>query len=319
MASGLVRLKEVYTDELSYDVQKYSPEDTMKVYSFGWMYWGENRGLLELCTDSIAEIEWSTPGMLKVRVYSTSGKGCWEERVGEIAGILGVNEDLASYIALAKGDPLVGGVVASMPGMRIRKTSIWYALLVGVCQQNASFRQGWNMLYRLHLNASPRLLTPNGRQYLPAPPPSKLTPEVLKASGLGYRASTVMGLVRRRVWELDCNTIDEARGVRGVGSYTLSLAAILACRQYHRLPLDRWLRRLAAEAYGVDEKRAGEELTRRFNGWRGLAAIHTTIAFDAEPLRRALERLRRGRNRPGEREPSPVTLWKHTPPPSPTS
>jgi len=57
-------------------------------------------------------------------------------------------------------------------------------------------------------------------------------------------------------------------------------------------------------------------LRERFGQWVGLAAIDATIAFDAQPLRRALERLEKGLNKPGVDEPSPITLWRHTPPPS---
>jgi N-glycosylase/DNA lyase len=313
-----LKLTEVYSFEIKYDVKHYSPRDTMTVYSFGWMYWGGSEGLIELCNNSVARIDWgSASGTLAVRVYSAEGERCWEERVESVADMLGVNEDLSDYISLGRGDPLVGGVVETMPGMRLRRASIWYSLLVGVCQQNASFRQGWNMLYRLHLNASTPLVTPDGRLYLPTPRPERLTYETLRASGLGYRASTVLNLARARVWELDCKSIDRVMEVKGVGEYTASLAAVLACRDYSRLPLDRWLRRLAAEAYQVPEREAGRAFSEKFGRWRGLAAIHTTIAFDAEPLRRALERLKSGRNRPGETEPSPVSLWKYTPPPRP--
>ena len=311
----MIRLVEAYGGALRYDPESYSPRDTMRVYSFGWMYWGAPRALLELCTHSLVLLDWSRePERILYRVYSTPGNRCWEDRLGRLPWILGLDEDLSGYRILARGDPLVGGVAEAMPGLRLRASSPWQALLVGVCQQNASFRQGWGMLYRLHLNASERLVTPEGRVYLATPEPHALTPSVLRASGLGYRAETVRRLLEARAHRLDCESLGEAAGVRGVGPYTLALAWVLACRRYSELPLDRWLKRLVAEAYEVLETRAAEELTRRFNGWRGLAALHATIAFDAQPLRRALERLRRGLNRPGIDEPSPLTLWRLTPP-----
>ncbi|ABM80445.1 hypothetical protein [Hyperthermus butylicus] len=312
--TGAVRLEgPVYSLELRYDPDSYSPRDTMRTYSFGWMYWGEDRGYIELCRGSVAEVSWSD-AVLSVRVFSEPGTRCWEMAINNIAGMLGVNEDLAEYWRLARGDPLVGGLAESMRGLRLRQTSIWYGFLVAVCQQNVSFRQGWNMLYRLHLNASRRLVLPNGRVYLETPSPQNLSFEVLRSSGLGYRARTVLNLVSARAWELECGNLEEARSVLGVGNYTVSLVELLACRNYSSLLLDRWLRRLAAEAYKVSEREAAKALTERFGEWRGLAAIHTTIAFDAEPSRRALERLRRGENKPGRVEPSPISLWKHTPP-----
>jgi N-glycosylase/DNA lyase len=95
----------------------------------------------------------------------------------------------------------------------------------------------------------------------------------------------------------------------------MALVRLLACRDYSTLPLDRWLRRLASAAYSVPEAAAGQELRRRFGAYTGLAALHTTIGFDAEPISRALERLREGKNKPGLADPSPMSLWRHTPPP----
>lgn len=169
-------------------------------------------------------------------------------------------------------------------------------------------------MYRLHLLASPRLRLPDGTVYLETPQPGELNAEVLRRAGLGYRARTV--IEASSLAPLDCKNVEELRGVRGVGPYTIALVKILACRDYTLLPLDRWLLKLAARAYKLPEDRRAveEHLRRRFGEWVGLAALHATIAFDAQPLRRALERLERGLNKPGLDEPSPITLWRITPP-----
>jgi len=305
--SGSVRLRgPVYREELR-PRRGYSLVDTMKTYSFGWMYSGGDWGLLELCPGAVAEVR-SEEGVVVVSVYAESG--CWEDGVDGVPSMLGVWEDYSEYHALGRGDPLVGGVVESMPGHRLRSSSIWAALLIAVCQQNAGFKQGWWMLYRLHLNASRRLVLPDGRVYLETPSPSRLTRDVLRASGLGYRAETVARLVEARAWERGCSDLDGVAEVKGIGSYSMNLVRLLACRDYSAAPIDRWVKRLAAEAYGD-----WRGLVRKFGRWAGLATHHATIGFDAEPLRRALERLRRGLNRPGLSDPSPVTLWRHTPPP----
>ncbi len=306
MSRGVRLRGPVYMAELR-PARGFSLEDTMKTYSFGWMYRGGGGGLIELCPGAVAEVE-ESGGVVVARVYAEAG--CWEEEADAIERMLGLREDYTAYHEIGRGDPLVGGVVESMPGHRLRSTSIWAALLIAVCQQNTGFKQGWWMLYRLHLNASRRLILPDGRVYLETPSPERLTREALRASGLGYRAETVARLIEARAWEKSCREVEELAEVRGVGGYTLNLVKLLACRDYSATPLDRWVKRLAAEAYGD-----WRGLLRKFGPWAGLAAHHATIGFDAEPLRRALERLRRGLNRPGLSDPSPVTLWRHTPPP----
>ncbi len=296
--------------------EPYSLVDTLRVYAFGWNYWGGSCGLVGLW-EGCAALVCDAGVRVEYRVY------CAGRPEGDAAPILewvlGLVEDTRPYLRLARGDPLVGGVAEAMPGLRLRSTSVWAALLTAVCQQNASFRQGWGMLYRLHLAAGPRLILPDGRVYIEAPGPRLLGEDVLRAAGLGYRARTVLEAARlfAESGEPSCRDVDVLAGVRGVGPYTLRLVRLLACRDYREPPVDRWLAALAARAYGLEGGglRAAERVLReRFGEWAGLAAWHATIAFDAQPLRRALERLERGVNRPGVEEPSPVSLWRVTPP-----
>ncbi len=299
--------------ETSIEIDKsYDFHHTAMTYSFGWMYDGIVHRI-ELCRGSIAVVS-EKEGTLHLQVYSERGNNCWEESIRGVEKRLGARERLEAYWEKARQDPLVGGVAETMPGLRLRTTSIWLAFLIAVCQQNASFRQGWGMLYRLHRLASRRLSARGMGVYLETPQPSSLSLDLLRRAGLGYRARTVMEAIRHRVHELSCREVDRAREVRGVGNYTLSLIKLLACRDYSALPLDRWLKRLASEAYNVPESAVDTELHRRFGNYVGLAALHTTIAFDAEPISRALRRLREGRNKPGLVEPSPISLWRHTPP-----
>ncbi len=305
----IVRLKRVYEGGLRAG-GGYSLRDSFTVYSFGWVFDG-SRGAVELCRGSIAVLE-QVEDRIVYRVYAVEGERCWEEELARLSWRLGLNEDYTVFWRMCNGDPILHCIPEKLTGYRLRSLSVWASFLVAVCQQNASFRQGWGMLYRLHANASRRLVAPEeGLVYLETPQPESLNPEVLRASGLGYRSKTVMEAVNARVWELDCSGLDRLREVRGVGEYTTALVKLLACRCYDVLPLDRWLRRIAAEAYEVEEREAEEELTRRFNGWRGLAALMTTVALDAEPLRRALERLRKGEVCPGKTTPSPVNMWKY--------
>ena len=270
------------------------------------------RGFYELCPGCVAVLEDRDDRVL-CRVLCAEGSRCWEDAVDELGSLLGLDHDYSEPYAIFSSDPILRCIPTSLPGYRLRLLSVWSALLVAVCQQNASFRQGWGMLYRLYTSVGRRLIVDLGeekRVFIESPRPENLSIEAMKSAGMGYRAETVSRVIEARLHEVECSDVDRLSEVKGVGSYTLNLVKLLACRDYSALPLDRWLRRLAAEAYGCDPREAERELEKRFGRWRGLAALMTTVALDAEPLTKALERLRRGDVCPGKVVPSPVTMWR---------
>ncbi len=231
---------------------------------------------------------------------------------------LGLREDLSGFYRLARSDPLLHGFAEKLPGWRLRTTTPWWAAVIGVCQQNTGFLQGWRMLYRL-IKLYARTTRVDGKQVYLVPSPSDVLsrPYLLREAGTGYRAATIQGLARAfRDGEIDtggCKGFRETLlGVKGVGSYTARLAAVLSLRCYDEPPMDNWVRRLAAEAYGVEPREAEEEWRRRWGRWSGLAVIALTIALDAVPIRKALTRLRRGILYPVPMDkPTPLTLWRY--------
>ncbi|MET1128788.1 MAG: hypothetical protein ABWW70_05680 [Thermoproteota archaeon] len=317
---GEVRAFLVYEGE-SAVLEGYSLEQTGAAYSFGWMY-SPGEAVVEICEGSFAVVRQSGR-RLAYSIYSLKPSGCWEDRVDEVPDIVGAHEDYREFHAIARGDPLVGGVVEAAPGLRLRRLGVWAASLVAVAQQNASFRQGWGMVYRLYKIASRRILLKQRRGskvVLQTPSPEEVSIELLRRAGYGYRAQTVLYIsaelkkLGADIHACSVDAIERLAEVSGVGPYTYNLVKLLACRDYQALPVDRWLEALASEAYGVDRSQVQQTLTARFGRWRGLAAYFTTIGFDAQPLRKALARLREGKNKPGLAEPSPMSLWKYTPP-----
>ncbi|ABU81501.1 base excision DNA repair protein [Ignicoccus hospitalis] len=217
---------------------------------------------------------------------------------------LGLHEDLDELYEALKGDPLLGCVAERYWGLRPRALGIWEAAVVGIAQQNASFKQAWSSLYKLHIIASKRINV-FGKEYLRFPRPEEVDERALKAAGFGYRAKFVTALKEAlRERPLTCSNVDSLKGVKGVGDYTLGLVKLFACRDYSAPVLDRWLKAVYEEAYG------GLERYYEFGKWKGLVSLLTTVALDAVPLTRALERVRRGEVCPSE-EPSPLTLWKY--------
>lgn len=308
--STTASLAEVYRGAITV-AEGYSLDDTGRVYSFWWMY-SPGTVRLSICRGTVVEAV-QKGNTVSYRVYSFSGNNCWEDRLEErLSFILGLKEDYSSFHEKALVDPLASCIPRQLKGFRLRATSPWAALLTAVSQQNASFKHGWGMLYRLYTLAGRRLRGP-GWVYIEPPEPHPRLYEAARSSGYGYRAHTIakLAMLASRLGEDNPELVETARSVRGVGSYTYNLSRLLALKDYNSLPLDRWLQRLAAEAYNVDVREAGEEITRRFGGWRGLLALAATICFDAEVLSKALERLRRGENCAGLRSPSPIDLWTH--------
>jgi len=261
------------------------PKESLALYAFSWQFDGEC-GYVEA-------------GECVYRFCPPKAEAlCWGEGQS-LEEALGLNEDLDEFYEMAKDDPLLWCVAKRYPGLRPRRLSPWAAAVVGIAQQNASFKQAWGSLYKLHKLASKRVKA-FGREYLLFPKKEDVDEEVLRKAGFGYRAKTVLAL---KAFEFSCSNIEELKRVKGVGDYTLGLVKLFACHDYSAPILDRWLKAVYEKAYG------GLEGYYKFGKWKGLASLLVTVALDAVPLRKALRRAEEGRVCP-EEEPSPLTLWK---------
>jgi len=292
---------------------------TLSVYNFGFWFDGR-RAVLVLSTDPPLLAVVGVEG--RARVYGEGlSRGEAEEAV---ARALGLREEVGEFHSLASRDPLLAAFAREWRGWRLRSTSLWWALVTAVCQQNASFRQGWSMLRRLvRLYSREVELEGFGRTLVPPSPRDVLEdPGKLRQAGLGYRAETVARLARAFVGrslppegelaEVGAAEAEAAlRGVKGVGSYTARLALALGLRRYELPPIDRWVRAVAARAYGIEEREVEGLWRAKWGRWGALAVVALTIALDAAPLREALRRVEEGRLLPEPGRLSPATLWQH--------
>ncbi len=295
---------------------------TLSVYNFDFWFDG-SRAILVLSEEEPQLAVVSVDG--EYAVYASSRNHSCSELEDRLAEALGLREDLSSFYALASRDPLLRGFAESLKGWRLRSSSLWWALVVGVCQQNASFRQGWLMLRRIVLSYGNSATI--GSETIPLPPSPRMVledPQRLSSARVGYRASTIERIARAiQNGDISEELLESLpprdaeavlRRVRGVGSYTARLGMALGLRIYDLPPIDRWVRALASRAYSVDEKRVEDEWIRRWGRWSALAVIALTIALDAEPLRRALERVSKGDLAPhADAVPTPLNLWRWRP------
>jgi len=237
--------------------------------------------------------------------------------------ILGLDEDLTSFYNVIENDAILREVPKSLRGMRMRATSLWNALLIAICQQNASFAQGWSMLCRIYrlfgleveLNGIKSILPPSPRHFLTSEAEAKL-----REAKVGYRARTIIhaaSMAEKGYFEYleklkDEDAEERLKEIKGIGGYTARLTLVLSQRRYGLLPLDRWLKRLAEEVYKL--KNVEEELKAKWREWCGLAVFFTTVVLDAEVLLKALQRALNGDVKPRcqSEKPTPLTLWMHT-------
>jgi len=262
------------------------PKESLALYAFSWQFDGlcgyveVEGGLYKFCPPNTVEVH-----------------GDPKESLEEV---LGLEEDLTEFYEAIRDDPLLKCVAEKYEGLRPRKLGPWSASVVAVAQQNASFKQAWRTLHKLHLLSSNRV-SAFGREYLLFPRKEDLDEEVLRKAGFGYRAEIVL---RLKEIEVDCSNVDEMRKIKGIGDYSLGLIKLFGCRDYSPLILDRWLKAVFNEAYGDWER------VKEYGEWKGLVSLLTTVALDAVPLRKALERVRKGDVCPHE-DFSPLTLWRH--------
>ncbi len=312
------RLRE--TIELEVKTKPYNFKLTAQTYNFSWWYNGrvlivplENNVLVKVYESNREEV-------LVAETYVVYEDTDTKEVVGGVSEILGLNENLAEFYEYAGRDPLLGKASEVLKGYHVRTTSLWNALLIGVCQQNASFRQGWRMLYEIYRRLGKPVKIPGYGETLFPPTPRTILErgvEPLIESRTGYRAQTIHRIAKffERTRDLPENPLELKKRIleiRGVGEYTARLSLVLSKRYYHEPPIDRWLKKIIITVYNIDEKEAEQYYRKHWGEWAGLASLLTTIALDAVTLQKALKRIRRGETIPLINDkPTPLTLWRY--------
>jgi len=299
--------------------KNYDLNLVLSVYNFGFWFDGTNC-FLQLDNEGNIVALINTSG--RYVIYSKDKSLKCSDLVNKLVHVLGLNEDLSKFYALADKDPLLGCFSRKYRGWRVRSTSLWWGLVIGICQQNASFRQGWGILYNI-VKLYGRKAVLNERKYPLIPTPQDVldNPDLLIRARTGYRRETILRVaqeierIENRIRkERDPERIESIiKSIKGVGAYTARLAMVLSLRKYELPPIDRWLKKIISTIYNVEEKVAEKYWIHKWGSYSGLASLAVTIALDAVPLRKALERLMNGETCPLEdtRIVSPINMWKH--------
>ncbi|NPA69536.1 MAG: hypothetical protein GXO26_01890 [Crenarchaeota archaeon] len=305
-----MRLKRRMRIEIEPLDKKFNFKLTAAAYSFSWNYDGKHyRTIIKYSDRNIGVVAWEENHKIIVEVYSNENYLSKEDVEHEIRNHLGTDENLEEFYKLCRGDPLLKDVIE---GIHSRKVDIWYASIIAVAQQNASFRQGWKMIWNLLSRYGERFLLEGLEVELKYPPNPRLILErgeqVLKDSGYGYRSRTLMEIAKILIENGEDFLKKNLTKIRGVGKYTYGLIMMLAYRDYTNPVIDRWVKGLY-ETVGVTNV---EEYYRKYWGrYQALATWMLTIMLDAAPLSKAIERVRRGDLKPSFSGITPLTLWRY--------
>ncbi|MEM2194359.1 MAG: hypothetical protein QW803_07780 [Candidatus Methanomethylicia archaeon] len=308
----MVKLGKIYTLVFK-PLKPYSFKLTASAYNFNWWFNGSYL-ILPLGSSTISILR-ELNGEVKCTVYSSSSinRGVVED---SIAFHMGFYEDLSDFYTKICSDSLLRGVPLRLAGMRLRSTDPFNALLVAICQQNASFKQGWRMLMNIYDKYCGRVFV-NGLEARILPSPLEIVNagvEELRGLGVGYRAETIFEASRLlselNLGELSINDFEERLlKIKGIGQYTSRLTLLFSRRLYTKPPIDRWVSRIASETYRVPVSGVEKFYTNYLGSWAGLGIYFLTIVLDAVPLRKAIERVKTGRIYPEMKGLTPLTLW----------
>lgn len=309
----------MFSGEITIKYEDYNFDLTAATYNFSWFYDGEHLKIIIDFNPTIAIVRKKNHVSLLIEVFGRNSLSRGQI-IDLLAYLLGISEDLGDFYRLWSKDKLLGKSYGKLCGFRVRATPLWISLLIGICQQNASFKQGWGMLANLFKLFGKRVNLGNyGYTILPPTPDdiAKLGVYKLKMARVGYRANIILEIADafiRGELSNDFNqvfNVDNLIKLRGIGNYTARLASVLTYRRYVDPPIDRWMMKIISFVYGVSEKESEDFWRRKWDRWGGLASLITTIALDAEVLSKAIRRIELGYTYPNESIMSPLTLWKY--------
>ncbi len=203
--------------------------------------------------------------------------------VGTARTMLGLDEDLSGFYALASGDASMSWVTSGA-GRMLRGATVFEDVVKTICTTNCS----WSGTVRMVTSIVTELgaPAPGGRRCFPpatamAEAGEEFYREVARA---GYRTSSLVSLATAVAdGRLDLEVLREGElsdeevaarllALPGVGPYAAAHVMLISLGRYHRLVLDSWTRPTYAKLSGRAATDAAiERRFRRYGDYAGLA------------------------------------------------
>lgn len=314
----MIHLTYSYSDVIK-PPQPYNFNLTAMVYATPWDFDGKNAFIGAKLSGShyLLSIITSAGSEVSFKLYvSKNDTELIEKGINYTIFAMALDEDLTAFYKLVNRDTFLRIINTKLNGIHLRTPiNLWEGLLIGICQQNASFKQGWKMVMNLRkLIGTPLKIPDTERIYYTLPTPEDIlnARQKLRKCSVGYREKTIVNAAA--FFKSAIN--EDIESIKGVGSYSAAIARILGKRRYTEAPIDRWFARLLPRMYlGKDEKwtikKAKEFAVNKWENWVGLALVMITIITGAKMINQAIAAIEQGKLDPlTENAVTPLNLWK---------
>jgi len=313
-----LRLKEVYSQDIT-PFGSYNFKLTASLYATNWEFDGDHAYLALIYDDEVVLSILSSVGdMVKIFYLASSNDSeLLENAIDDVRFIFGLDENLDEFYNSVRNDPLLGILSGELRGIHLRAVQdIWDGLIIGICQQNTSFYNGWRSLIKLRKLFGKRIYLPGKSvEYYTYPRPDSILnfAPYLRKTGIGYRSKIILNVAREYIKRE--GKIENLEDLKYIGPYTSAITRVMALREYSVFPLDRWFTRLLTHVYFNDEEVSREELIKfidkKWGRWKGLAAVFITAVTGAKTISKTIMDFDSNRLEPFPDKPAPLTLWKY--------
>jgi 3-methyladenine DNA glycosylase/8-oxoguanine DNA glycosylase len=226
-------------------------------------------------------------GGVKVEASADLGWSEEEEVTHKVTWMLGLDQDLSAFYAVARDEPKLSQVEARAQGRILRSPTLFEDVVKTILTTNTSWAGTIRMVQALVSQFGDPLPGDRSRRAFPtAGQVAALDAQTLRSvARLGYRAPYVLELARSAAsGDLDLEGLrtteeptDQLRerllGINGVGAYSAANLLIMLGR-YDFIPVDSWARRVVShEWYNGEPVRSVEveAAFERWGEWKGLA------------------------------------------------
>lgn len=258
--------------------EEYDLEKTMKLGPFLFFYTSQpSRGLMISQKKVMAEFSQDGSGII---VDLVSDNTLTQHELAflrsRLSFCLGCEENLSEFYSIAESDAVLSRYFDRIFGTRMLSAfDEFEALACIICSQNtslANYRRSVRNLVEIYGEGS----------FFPTPEAVLNAPEMLEATGVGYRAEFLTELARyfSRHGRFHVPQEVELMRIKGIGRYSAQIYYLLQLRDYGRIYFDRLMASILSRHYGFvfqKEAEARRYLKRLFDGYAGLAELYLQI------------------------------------------
>ncbi len=210
-----------------------------------------------------------------------------DEVAEKVTWMLGLNQDLSAFYAVARSEPKLAQVEDLAQGRVLRSPTVFEDVVKTILTTNTSWAGTIRMVEALVSQFGDPLPQDPSRRSFPTPRQlAQLDVQALRSvARLGYRAPYVLELARSVAsGDLDLESLqtsgdptEQVHGgllsIKGVGAYSAANLLILLGR-YDHIPVDSWARKLVSHEWHAGEPVGDAEVEAAFDHWgkwKGLA------------------------------------------------